>query len=94
LLGRFHFSGKRVNQAFTFSAARRGADTYDQRLYQATVTDTAGRSGMGLGLYLAKELVTRQGGKIWVTNAPQKGSHFFFTVPIFHPAIGRPQHIF
>jgi len=59
-----------------------------ERLYQVTVTDTAGRSGMGVGLYIAKELVTRQGGKIWVTDVPQKGSHFFFTVPVFYPAIG------
>jgi hypothetical protein len=34
-------------------------------------------------LHISKELVTRQGGKIWVSSAPQKGSHFFFTVPIF-----------
>jgi PAS domain S-box-containing protein len=59
-----------------------------ERLYQVSVTDTTGRSGMGLGLHIAKELVTKQGGKIWVTNVPQKGSHFFFTVPVFYPAIG------
>jgi PAS domain S-box-containing protein len=63
------------------------------RLYQATVTDTAGRTGMGLGLYLAKELVNRQGGKIWVTNVPQKGSHFFFTIPVVYPAFApAPAH--
>jgi PAS domain S-box-containing protein len=64
-----------------------------ERLYQATVTDTAGRSGMGLGLYIAKELVTRQGGRIWVNDEPQKGSHFFFTVPVSNPTIGlAPTH--
>ena len=54
-----------------------------EHLYQVTDTSQAGRKGLGLGLYISKELVTRQGGKIWVHSEPQKGSHFFFTVPIF-----------
>jgi signal transduction histidine kinase len=54
-----------------------------EHLYQITDPGQAGRQGLGLGLYISKELVTRQGGKIWVTSEPQKGSHFFFTVPIF-----------
>jgi signal transduction histidine kinase len=54
-----------------------------EHLYQITDPGQAGRKGLGLGLYISKELVARQGGKIWVTSEPQKGSHFFFTVPIF-----------
>jgi signal transduction histidine kinase len=54
-----------------------------EHLYQITDPGQAGRKGLGLGLYIAKELVTRQGGKIWVSSELQKGSHFFFTVPIF-----------
>ena len=54
-----------------------------ERLYQASDASEDGRKGLGLGLYISKELVTRQGGKIWVTSEPQKGSNFFFTVPIF-----------
>ncbi len=54
-----------------------------EHLYQITDPGQAGRKGLGLGLYIANELVTRQGGKIWVSSEPQKGSHFFFTVPIF-----------
>jgi signal transduction histidine kinase len=54
-----------------------------EHLYQITDPGQAGRKGLGLGLYISKELVARQGGKIWVRSESQKGSHFFFTVPIF-----------
>src|ERR1700680_1327054 len=54
-----------------------------EHLYQITDPGQAGRKGLGLGLYISNELVTRQGGKIWVSSEPQKGSHFFFTLPIF-----------
>jgi signal transduction histidine kinase len=52
-------------------------------LYQVSLLDSAGRRGLGLGLHIAKDLVTRQGGKIWVTSVPEKGSLFSFTLPIF-----------
>jgi signal transduction histidine kinase len=54
-----------------------------ERLYQVTDPGREGRKGLGLGLHIAQELVTRQGGEIWVSSEPLKGSHFFFSVPIF-----------
>jgi signal transduction histidine kinase len=54
-----------------------------EHLYQVTDPGRAGRRGLGLGLHIAKDLVTRQGGTIWVESTPQKGSKFFFTLPIF-----------
>ncbi|HXM95840.1 MAG TPA: ATP-binding protein [Candidatus Dormibacteraeota bacterium] len=54
-----------------------------EHLYQVTDPGEGGRRGLGLGLYISKELVSRQGGKIWVTSEPHKGSSFFFTIPIF-----------
>jgi CheY-like chemotaxis protein/HPt (histidine-containing phosphotransfer) domain-containing protein len=52
-------------------------------LYQVTEASQAGRKGLGLGLHIAKELVTRQGGSIWATSAQGSGSVLSFTVPIY-----------
>jgi two-component system, sensor histidine kinase and response regulator len=54
-----------------------------ERLYQVNSSDTAGRVGLGLGLHIAKELVEKQGGKIWVESVPEKCSCFRFTVPVY-----------
>jgi signal transduction histidine kinase len=54
-----------------------------EHLYQVMDPGRAGRKGLGLGLHIAKDLVTRQGGEIWVESEPQVGSRFFFTLPIF-----------
>ena len=54
-----------------------------ERLFQATDPAAAGRKGLGLGLYICKELVTRQGGHIWVDQAPRQGAIFRVTLPVF-----------
>jgi signal transduction histidine kinase len=54
-----------------------------ERLFQATDPAAAGRKGLGLGLYICKELVTRQGGRIWVEAAPLQGANFCVTLPVF-----------
>lgn len=42
---------------------------------------TAGERGTGLGLMLCKELIEKQGGKIWVESAVNSGTTFCFTLP-------------
>jgi signal transduction histidine kinase len=54
-----------------------------EQLYQVPKAGHAGRKGLGLGLYIAKELVMREGGQIWAISEPQQGSRLCFTVPIF-----------
>lgn len=51
---------------------------------------TTKEEGMGLGLALAKSIVTLHGGSIWVEDGAQRGATFIFTLPAgAHPASWR-----
>jgi signal transduction histidine kinase len=54
-----------------------------ERLYQDADAVDGNRSGLGLGLYLAKEIVTLHGGRMWVASEPGSGSTFSFTLPLY-----------
>ncbi|HLZ63420.1 MAG TPA: ATP-binding protein, partial [Ktedonosporobacter sp.] len=51
------------------------------RLLRLRGPDQAQTPGLGLGLYIASEIVTRQGGRIGVESEEGKGATFFFTIP-------------
>ena len=59
------------------------AERIFEHLYQAEDSRREGRKGLGLGLYIARDLVERQGGSIWVESKLGQGSVFRFTIPIF-----------
>jgi|GEM_PF-716290 len=59
------------------------ADRLFERLYQVTDAVRSSRKGLGLGLYICKELVERQGGRIWAERRGDDGSTFTFTLPIY-----------
>jgi signal transduction histidine kinase len=51
------------------------------RLYQVKSGDAATEQGIGLGLYLCRELVELHGGRIWVESHDNGGSIFHFVLP-------------
>src|SRR5580700_9277795 len=62
-----------------------------ERLFQTSDPSLEGRKGLGLGLYICKDLVTRQGGQIWAKSTLGNGSVFSVTLPIFSlPALISP----
>lgn len=46
------------------------------------VAERKAMAGVGLGLFISRELVRLHGGKIWVDDSPLGGSRFCFTLPI------------
>lgn len=61
------------------------ADRIFDRFYR--VKDSRGKTfpGLGIGLYLSREIITHHNGRIWVESRKEKGSTFHFTLPCARP---------
>ena len=51
-----------------------------QRFY--VIPDGTGKVGLGLGLYITRQLVELHGGHVWVESEPARGSTFFIALPV------------
>ncbi|WP_207429786.1 ATP-binding protein [Pedobacter sp. SYSU D00535] len=53
-----------------------------ERFYKVKEAESNQESGMGLGLYICKEIVKNQQGRLWVDSEVGKGSTFCFALPL------------
>lgn len=51
------------------------------RFFRTQEASAAYTEGAGLGLFIARNIIQRHGGKIWAESEPGKGSTFTFTLP-------------
>jgi signal transduction histidine kinase len=59
-----------------------------ERLYRVAGIEhqSGSRVGLGLGLYISRDIIERQGGQVGVRSTPGRGSTFWFSLPLAHVA--------
>jgi signal transduction histidine kinase len=56
-----------------------------ERFYQGAGRLHKGRAGLGIGLYVSRELVRRHGGEIWASSEEGHGATFIVRLPVEGP---------
>src|SRR5512135_225829 len=57
-------------------------DRIFEKFYRGDSSDAQTVYGYGLGLYVCRQLIEAQGGRIWAENARDGGAVFYFTLPV------------
>jgi signal transduction histidine kinase len=57
-------------------------DKIFERFYRVTGNNLHTYPGLGIGLFIAKEIIERHDGKIWFESKEGEGSTFYFSLPI------------
>ncbi|OHB21913.1 MAG: hypothetical protein A2939_01435 [Parcubacteria group bacterium RIFCSPLOWO2_01_FULL_48_18] len=60
-----------------------------EKFYRVRTDKTIDVSGTGLGLFIAKQIVEKMNGKVWVKSEEGKGSTFSFSLPLAQKTMGR-----
>jgi chemotaxis family two-component system sensor kinase Cph1 len=82
-----HITAERGQNDWTFSIKDNGIGlnvVYSDRIFQMfqRLHIREDYPGNGVGLAIAKKIIERHGGRIWVESEEGKGANFLFTVPM------------
>jgi signal transduction histidine kinase len=61
-------------------------DRVFEQFFQVEQGDDSGRSGLGLGLFVCRDLIQRQGGVMWAGSPLDHGTAISFTIPVLGTA--------
>ena len=84
---RIHIGAKRSNGSWQFYVEDNGIGIdkqYGELVFQMfqRLHERGRYDGSGIGLSIAKKIVERHGGRIWFESEADKGSTFYFTMPV------------
>lgn len=86
LMIRSESRGSRVRVSICDSGVgipKREQEKIFDRFYRVKGTSAGTVSGIGLGLYICREIIEKHGGQIAVDSVPDEGSTFYFELPAY-----------
>lgn len=69
-------------QDFGIGIPKDQQDKIFQKFYRVSGGNLHTYPGMGLGLHIVKDIITRHNGKTWLESEEGEGSTFYFSIPI------------
>lgn len=69
-------------QDFGLGIPEANKDKVFERFYRVQGENKETYPGLGLGLYISREIIDRQKGRVWVESQEKKGATFYFSLPI------------